>query len=67
MYVGTDMSTVPFYERFGFRREYTARNFFVDNYEKEVIDETGKKLEDMEYLSIELKKIRSDHHEDTCV
>ena len=56
MYVGTDMSTVPFYERFGFRREYTARNFFVDNYEKEVIDETGKKLEDMEYLSMKLKK-----------
>jgi thymidine kinase len=56
MYVGTDMETVPFYEKFGFRREYTAKNFFVDNYEKEIITETGKKLADMEYLSMKLNK-----------
>ena len=32
MEVGTDASTVPFYERFGFRYAYTRENFFADNY-----------------------------------
>lgn len=56
MYVGTSCDNVAFYEKFGFRRDYVAENFFVDNYENEIIDDNGEKLVDMYYLSIELKK-----------
>lgn len=52
MEVGTDSSTVPFYERFGFRYAYTRENFFSDNYPP--IVENGVLLKDMQVLSLEM-------------
>ena len=54
MYVGTSYDTAAFYEKFGFRRDYVAQNFFVDNYEKPVIGDSGKPLTDMQYLSMDI-------------
>ena len=54
MYVGTSAGNVSFYEHLGFVRAYTAKNFFVDNYENAVIDESGQPLVDMEYLVLTL-------------
>ena len=56
MYVGTSEEMIPYYERFGFRWEYTEKDFFVDNYDNEII-ECGHRLRDMEYLSMELDNI----------
>lgn len=50
MYVGTDASMIPFYEKFGFTPEYTVENFFVDHYDAPII-ENGVQLRDMIYLS----------------
>ena len=49
--VGTGDSplTVPFYERCGFRRHHTVRNFFTDNYDHPIF-EAGVQLIDMVYL-----------------
>ena len=48
MRVGTGDSplTVPFYERLGFKRAYVIKNFFADNYERQII-EAGVRLTDM--------------------
>lgn len=56
--VGTGDSplTVPFYEKCGFQRSHTIRNFFVDNYDHPIF-ECGKQLTDMVYLRMELNKI----------
>ncbi len=49
--VGTGDSplTVPFYEKCGFKRSHTIKNFFVDNYDHPIF-ECGKQLVDMVYL-----------------
>ncbi len=56
--VGTGDSplTVPFYEKCGFQRSHTIRNFFVDNYDHPIF-ECGKQLTDMVYFRMELNKI----------
>lgn len=49
--VGTGDSplTVPFYEKCGFQRSHTIKNFFTDNYDHEIY-EAGVRLIDMVYL-----------------
>ncbi len=49
--VGTGDSglTVPFYEKCGFVRHHTVKNFFTDNYVQPII-EAGVRLVDMVYL-----------------
>ena len=51
LYVGTDEGNVGYYERFGFAREYVAENFFADNYRPPIVDDAGRVLKDMIYLS----------------
>ena len=53
--VGTGDSplTIPFYEKCGFKRAYTIKNFFIENYDHLII-ENGVKLVDMVYLKKEL-------------
>lgn len=53
MYVGTDASMIPYYERFGFKPDYVIPNFFVDNYENPIVVD-GVRLTDMQYLSMDL-------------
>ncbi len=49
--VGTGDSplTVPFYEKCGFTRSHTVKNFFTDNYDHPIY-EGGVQLTDMVYL-----------------
>lgn len=49
--VGTGDSplTIPFYEKNGFRRSHSIKNFFVDNYDHPIF-EAGHQLVDMIYL-----------------
>lgn len=49
--VGTGESplTVPFYEKCGFIKSHTVKNFFTDNYDHPIF-ENGKLLTDMVYL-----------------
>lgn len=51
LYVGTGDSplTIPFYESCGFKKSHIIKNFFIDNYNHEII-EGGIKLVDMIYL-----------------
>ena len=51
MQAGTGDSplTVPFYERCGFRRSHSVKNFFTDNYDHPIF-ECGIQLIDMIYL-----------------
>ena len=56
MYVGTSDEMIPFYERFGFVKDYVLKDFFVDNYVEPVV-ENGETLRDMQYLSIDLNII----------
>lgn len=51
LYVGTGDSplTIPFYESCGFEKSHIIKNFFIDNYNHEII-ESGIKLVDMIYL-----------------
>lgn len=53
--VGTGDSplTIPFYEKCGFRKSHSIKNFFVDNYDHPIF-ECGKQLTDMVYLQMEL-------------
>ena len=55
--VGTGDSplTVPFYEKCGFHKTYTVKNFFTENYDHEIF-ECGKKVTDMIYFEKILKK-----------
>ena len=46
-------STVPFYEKCGFIRSHILPNFFIDNYDKPII-EFGIQLIDMVYLKKQL-------------
>ncbi len=54
--VGTGDSplTVPFYEKCGFVKSHTVKNFFTDNYDRPII-ENGVKLVDMIYLERKLR------------
>lgn len=53
--VGTGDSplTVPFYEKCGFMRSHTVKNFFTDNYDHPIY-ERGIRLTDMIYFSKDL-------------
>ncbi|MCM1539302.1 MAG: GNAT family N-acetyltransferase [bacterium] len=53
--VGTGDSplTIPFYEKCGFVRSHTVRNFFINNYDHPIY-ECGKQLIDMVYLTRQL-------------
>lgn len=53
--VGTGDSplTLPFYEKCGFVKSHTVKNFFTDNYDHPII-ENGVKLVDMVYLKKQL-------------
>ena len=50
---GDSLSTIPFYEKCGFIRSHTIKNFFIDNY-KHPIYEEGVQLVDMIYLKMDL-------------
>ena len=54
---GDTPQTVPFYEKCGFVRSHTAKDFFTDNYDHPII-ECGILLRDMVYFKKELKKNR---------
>lgn len=49
--VGTGDSplTVPFYEKCGFKRHHTIKNFFIDNYDHPIFED-GVQLIDMIYM-----------------
>lgn len=51
LFVGTgDCPTILcFYERCGFEKAYTVKNFFIDNYDHPIYED-GKQLVDMVYL-----------------
>ena len=51
LYAGTGDSplTIPFYESCGFEKSHIIKNFFIDNYNHEII-ENGIRLIDMIYL-----------------
>lgn len=53
--VGTGDSplTVPFYEKCGFTRSHSVKNFFIDNYDHPIF-ECGVQLVDMIYLQRKL-------------
>lgn len=55
--VGTGDSplTAPFYEKCGFVRTHTVKNFFTDNYDRPII-EAGVRLKDMVYLKKSIGK-----------
>lgn len=51
---GDSPLTVPFYEKCGYSRAYTVKNFFIDNYDHPII-ECGVQLVDMIYFEKELR------------
>ena len=55
--VGTGDSpmTIPFYEKCGFVRHHVVKDFFIENYDHQII-EAGVQLKDMVYLRRELKQ-----------
>ena len=56
MIVGTTQNNIPFYVKQGFDKyEKTVKNFFVDNYDEEIID-GNMQCVDIYYYSKELKK-----------
>lgn len=59
MIVGTSENNIPFYVKQGFDKyEKTIKNYFVDNYDKEIWDGNLRCI-DMYYYSKDLKKINS--------
>lgn len=46
---GDSLLTIPFYEKCGFIRSHSIKNFFIDNYDHPIY-ETGTQLVDMIYL-----------------
>ena len=51
---GDSPLTVPFYEKCGYKRTHTVKNFFIDNYDHPII-EAGVQLVDMIYFEKELR------------
>ncbi|HJD48005.1 MAG TPA: GNAT family N-acetyltransferase [Candidatus Mediterraneibacter norfolkensis] len=52
---GDSPATIPFYEKYGFRRSHVVRNFFTEHYDHPIY-EGGKRLVDMVYLKMELDR-----------
>ena len=50
---GDSPLTVPFYEKCGFERHHTIKNFFIDNYDHPIF-ENGVQLIDMIYLKMSI-------------
>ena len=50
---GDSPSTLPFYQKLGFRRSHVIKNFFTDNYSHPIYD-GGVLLKDMVYLRKQL-------------
>ncbi len=46
---GDSPPTIPFYEKCGFVRTHSIKNFFIDNYDHPIF-ESGVQLIDMIYL-----------------
>ena len=60
MLVGTTENNIPFYVKQGFDKyEKTIKNYFVDNYDEEIIDGDLHCI-DMYYYSKDLKKIKKE-------
>jgi len=55
MLVGTgdNEKIISFYKKFGFKYSHTVKDFFINNYEHEIIED-GKRLKDMIYLKYNL-------------
>mgnify|MGYP002595406432 FL=1 len=52
---GDSPLTIPFYEKYGFKKSHIVKNFFIDNYKNPIYEE-GVQLIDMIYLQKNLKK-----------
>ena len=52
---GDSPLTIPFYEKYGFRKSHIVKNFFIDNYKNPIYEE-GVQLIEMIYLQKNLKK-----------
>ena len=52
---GDSLTTIPFYEKCGFKKSHIIKDFFIKNYDKPII-ENGVQLVDMVYLKKSLKK-----------
>ena len=52
---GDSPETVPFYERCGFQRSHVVKGFFTEYYDHPIY-EGGRRLVDMVYLRMHLKK-----------
>ena len=50
---GESPTTIPFYEKCGFIRSHTIKNFFIDNYDHPIYEE-GILLVDMVYLKMDM-------------
>lgn len=50
---GDSLMTIPFYEKCGFKRHHSVKNFFIDNYDHPIF-EAGVQLVDMVYLQREI-------------
>lgn len=50
---GESQAIIPFYEKCGFIRSHTIKNFFIDNYDHPIYEE-GILLVDMVYLKMDL-------------
>ena len=60
MLVGTSENNIPFYVKQGFDKyEKTIKNYFVDNYDEEIIDGDLHCI-DMYYYSKDLKKVKKE-------
>ena len=46
---GDSLTTIPFYEKCGFKKSHIIKDFFIKNYDKPII-ENGVQLVDMVYL-----------------
>lgn len=57
---GDSPLTIPFYEKCGFKKSHTVKNFFIDNYKNPIYEE-GIQLIDMIYLQKNLKKLNKNY------